>query len=236
MGVALSLGSPSFGAGSPSEVARLVSPDYRHLLIQQLSVADDKAADWCAAIENAPEANRNAIAFLLVNMPADDLKSLSPARVFQEVALANETRSSTPWGKEIPDDLFLNDVLPYANTTEERDPWREDFHKQFAPVVKDCKSATEAAQLLNRTIFKATGVSYHATKRRKPDQSPAESMKIGFASCTGLSIMLVDACRSVGIPAHRRRSDVERQQRQSHVGRVLGRRLALHRRGRARAA
>ncbi|MEO2022226.1 MAG: transglutaminase-like domain-containing protein, partial [Pirellulaceae bacterium] len=41
----------------------------------------------------------------------------------------------------------------------------------------------------------------YSTKRAKADQSPYESMESGLASCTGLSVLLVDACRSVGIPA-----------------------------------
>jgi hypothetical protein len=44
-------------------------------------------------------------------------------------------------------------------------------------------------------------VHFHATKRRKPDQSPYESMELGWASCTGLSILVIDACRACGIPA-----------------------------------
>ena len=44
------------------------------------------------------------------------------------------------------------------------------------------------------------GVIY-STKRPKADQSPYESMDAGMASCTGLSVLLIDACRSVGVPA-----------------------------------
>ena len=44
------------------------------------------------------------------------------------------------------------------------------------------------------------GVEY-STKRPKADQSPYESIEAGLASCTGLSFLLIDACRSVGIPA-----------------------------------
>ncbi|MDQ2799604.1 MAG: hypothetical protein M3Y13_08185, partial [Armatimonadota bacterium] len=38
-------------------------------------------------------------------------------------------------------------------------------------------------------------------ERKRPDQSPLESIASGKATCSGLSILLVDACRSVGIPA-----------------------------------
>jgi hypothetical protein len=53
---------------------------------------------------------------------------------------------------------------------------------------------------VNANIPRLTGVDYN-TKREKTNQSPRESMRQGMASCTGLSILLVDAYRAVGIPA-----------------------------------
>ncbi|MFM7921072.1 MAG: transglutaminase-like domain-containing protein, partial [Planctomycetaceae bacterium] len=49
-------------------------------------------------------------------------------------------------------------------------------------------------------VFPMVNVKY-STQRKKADQSPLESMESGLASCTGLSVLLVDACRAVGIPA-----------------------------------
>ena len=53
---------------------------------------------------------------------------------------------------------------------------------------------------INKAILKELNVEYN-TKRKKPDQSPYESMEQGMASCTGLSILLNHAFRAVGIPA-----------------------------------
>ena len=53
---------------------------------------------------------------------------------------------------------------------------------------------------MNRKVFPELGVKY-STKRKKADQSPYETLETGLASCTGLSVLLVDACRAVGIPA-----------------------------------
>ncbi len=39
------------------------------------------------------------------------------------------------------------------------------------------------------------------TRRLRTDQCSKESIKQGMATCTGLSIMLVEACRAVGVPA-----------------------------------
>ena len=90
--------------------------------------------------------------------------------------------------------------MPYANLNERRDNWRPDFFKKFKPIVEHSESRYAAAVLLNHKIFELTGVIY-STKRPKADQSPYESIEAGMASCTGLSILLIDACRSVGIPA-----------------------------------
>jgi hypothetical protein len=182
-------------------VVPLVPSVYRHRLVQQLSLAEDHQQAWLDAIAACPAEQREGLAFLLVNMPESDLKSLDGDLVLKNVALAYGARAASPWAAGIPNELFLRDVLPYANVDEKREDWRSDFVTRFAPLVKDCKSASDAAQVLNKAVFPALKVRYHATKREKPNQSPAESTTIGYASCTGLSIILVDACRAVGVPA-----------------------------------
>src|SRR2546430_17325083 len=68
------------------------------------------------------------------------------------------------------------------------------------PLNKVCKTPSAPAELLNRAVFPRHKVGY-STARNKPHQSPRESIASGKASCTGLSILLSDACRSVGVPA-----------------------------------
>ena len=104
-------------------------------------------------------------------------------------------------GKDIPQEIFLNDVLPYATLNEHRDQWREDFHQRFIKIARDSKTIDQAVEVLNKYVFSTLQVSYSADKRPKPDQSPYESIQAHYASCTGLSILLTDALRSVGIPA-----------------------------------
>ena len=105
-----------------------------------------------------------------------------------------------PWGKTIPEELFLNDVLPYANVDEKRDAWRKEFFDLCLPLVKECKTPAEAAQKLNGVLFQKLKLGY-STQRKAANQSPKESIEQGKASCTGLSIVLADACRAVCVPA-----------------------------------
>ena len=133
-------------------------------------------------------------------MPRRDLQTLPGSLLLENITLAYQAMTEFPWGESIPRELFLNDVLPYSNLDEQREAWRKTLHDKCAPLVKDCKTPGEAAQRLNEKLFGLVNVKY-STKRKKADQSPSESMETGLASCTGLSILLVDACRSVGVPA-----------------------------------
>jgi len=184
-----------------NDAVSLVPVEYRHQLVQRLSAAEENQQQWLDAIVKVKAEQREAVAFLLVNMPDKDLATLKGDFLLKNVELAYEARAAHPWASAVPQEIFFNDVLPYANVNESRDDWRADFVKRFSPLVKDCKTAGEAVQVLNREVFKIVNVKYHATKRLKPNQSPYESMKIGYASCSGLSIILVDACRAVGVPA-----------------------------------
>jgi hypothetical protein len=165
-----------------------------------LGRAGENRGELLKALEKTPERQRPGMVFLIANMPRRDLRGLSSKFLLENVDLAYKARAALPWGKTVPQELFLNDVLAYANLDEERHAWRKELFELCLPLVKDCKSPGEAAKKLNKTIFPQLKVRY-STKRKKANQSPKESMETGLASCSGLSILLVDACRSVCIPA-----------------------------------
>jgi len=152
------------------------------------------------ALEKVPVDEKAGMRFLIENMPARDLKTLSAEFLLENSRLAWQALRERPWAKEIPKDVIHDALLPYASVSETRDRWRARFHEQFSPLIKDCKTPTEAAAILNQQVFPLVKVKY-STQRRRADQSPLESIETGLASCTGLSILLIDACRSVGIPA-----------------------------------
>ncbi len=165
-----------------------------------LEKAGDNRSELQKAINDAPEGQLAAVRFLIAYMPESDLQSLSADYILKNVEFAYKAREAMPWGRDIPDSVFFNDVLPYASINERRDDWRADFYERFLPLVKDCKTPGEAAQALNRQMFPIVNVQYHATRRPKPNQSPYESIEASYASCSGLSILLIDACRAVCVP------------------------------------
>jgi hypothetical protein len=165
-----------------------------------LAKAKENRPELEKALASAPTGQRAGMAFLVANMPSSDLTSLKADYLLDNCRLAYRARAEMPWGKAVPEDLFLNDVLPYANVDERRDDWRREFYDLCRPIVANCKTASEAVQKLNVEVFRKLNVKY-STKRRAPNQGPKESIATGTASCTGMAIVLCDACRSVGIPA-----------------------------------
>ena len=169
-------------------------------LYEQLNKSGESKILIKDIIENVSSEQRSAMEWLINHMPETDLANLSSDYLITNSEYAFKAKNRFVWAKDVPDEIFLNYVLPYASLNERRDEWRKDFFYKFSPVVKNANSAYEAASILNNKIFEMVGVKY-STKRPKADQSPYESIEAGLASCTGLSFLLIDACRSVGIPA-----------------------------------
>lgn len=153
-----------------------------------------------AAKKKHGDFGEKAARFLVEHMPENDKQTLSTEFLSENLDLALKARATFPWAKQVPEEIFLNDVLPYAVFDEPRDPWRAEFLEKATPLVKDATTASEATQALNQGFFKLINTHYN-TERKRTNQSPKESIDQGMATCTGLSIILTDACRAVGIPA-----------------------------------
>jgi transglutaminase-like putative cysteine protease len=167
------------------------------------ALAEEEADPWqvflAGAAEKHGDIGKRAAEFLLAHRPERD-RELDTELLLENLDYALRARQEFPWAAEVPEELFLNDVLPYAVFDETREAWRAPLYETAKEIVADCTTATEAAQALNQHLFNTINVHYN-TGRKKPNQSPAESMAQGRATCTGLSILLIDACRAVGVPA-----------------------------------
>ncbi|MDX1932943.1 MAG: transglutaminase domain-containing protein [Capsulimonadales bacterium] len=182
---------------SPPKTVSASVPDW---LQPPLRRAGANRVQLIDAWNRTPKEEREGMRFLLENMPDRDLQTLSSAYLREQVSLGYRALADAPWKDAIPSALFLNDVLPYSVLNEERDTSRRMLRETSLPLIADCRTPGEAAQRLNERLFPLLKVRY-STERKRPDQNPTETIESGKATCTGLSILLVDACRSVGIPA-----------------------------------
>ena len=166
-----------------------------------LNKTGDNQPEILKTLTNVKDEHTTGAAFLIAHMPEHDLQSLSSEFLLQEVELAYKSWQSSPWHEDIPEQLFLQYILPYSNFNERRDSWRGDFTERLREKAWSFKNPMDAIIWLNSDLNDEFKVYFHKSKRPKPDQSPYESIEAGYASCTGLSILLTDACRAIGVPA-----------------------------------
>lgn len=177
-----------------------IPTEYHALIDSALIKAGDNAVEIETALQNSTKEQKEAMGFLIAYMPERDLQTLSAGFISDQVSGALKVRNEFEWCKNLPDSIFLNEVLPYFSLDEARDNWRENYYNRFSPYVKDCKNMFEAIDSINQNIRDELEVDYN-TKRSIVNISPFQAEKEKMATCTGLSFLLVNAFRSVGIPA-----------------------------------
>lgn len=105
----------------------------------------------------------------------------------------------------VSEEMFLKEVLPYQHFDEPLDDWRSDFFQRLAPLpaVKQATSLKELAEVVIPLAFSSLGskVEFKANMTPQVMAPISETLRLGHASCTGLSILVANALRSVGVPA-----------------------------------
>ncbi len=165
-----------------------------------LEQAGPNRAEIERAHRDAPSEQIASMEWLIARMPAQDLRTLDAKFLLAHVDGAYKAWKSAPWSAMVDEETFRDAILPYASVSERRELWLPTLREKCLPMVKDATSPAQAAVILNQRIFPEFNVKY-STKRKRADQAPSESMESGLASCSGLSILLIDACRAVGVPA-----------------------------------
>lgn len=192
--------APGFVFAQPKPAMTTTQPSVPAWMATVISRTGKNRPQIITAWNQTPPEQREGMRFLLENMPDSDLQSLSATYLQEQVALGYQALAGAPWKGRIPKAVFLNDILPYAILNEERDASRKMLREKSLPLIADCRTPGEAAMRLNERLFPLFKVRY-STERKRPDQNPTETIESGKATCSGLSILLVDACRAVGIPA-----------------------------------
>lgn len=116
-------------------------------------------------------------------------------------AVSAVTAETLPWEREsLPPAVVQSALQPDWVFCEDACDWREPVADIFRPLVRDCATAGEAVLTVASQMTAATGV-YYSMERRKANMNALEALREKKVSCTGQSVLLVCALRSVGIPA-----------------------------------
>ena len=154
-----------------------------------LAAPQERTADVWEAFRSSAAARHGdrgarCATFLAENRPPGD-EALSLQLLEENLFLALAAREAFAWAKDVSEEMFLNDVLPYAVLDESRERWRGEMFARVVPIVMGCSSMEEAAMRINDELFDVVNVHYN-TGRKRPNASPSESIAPGRATCTCL--------------------------------------------------
>lgn len=159
----------------------------------------------CEALEDTIS---DAEKWLIAAMPPQDKSTQSMLELGvlpDTVNLSCVVRQQTPWGKSVPKDIWMHNILPYANADEPRSSWRRFMFDKLFPLVKNAQNISEAVAIVNEHLWSDLRPSQDAVTfvagQTPVIYDPMSVLVYGYGSCTGISILFVDALRAVGVPA-----------------------------------
>lgn len=187
---------------------------------------DDNEAYTCV-YQNATEAARDAYEYLRQHVMPFDLPfletlgfhddsdnsknlpdGLEQGMIGLTIDYALRAKREFNYTDALPQEIWQEYVLNYANTNEARSNWRPLFWQKLRPLVKPCMTNNISAvvHVVNAEMWKLLAPAGSNTIEFKGGSTPLifDPMSIlafGYASCTGCSILLVNALRTLGVPA-----------------------------------
>ena len=134
--------------------------------------------------------------FLYAFMPLSDLADYDGKFFLANINMAVLSKTETPWGKDIPEDVFLHYVLPLRINNENLDSFRIIYYDEILDRVKG-KGIREAALEINHWCHEK--VSYQPADIRT--SAPMSTILSARGRCGEESTFTVAALRTAGIPA-----------------------------------
>ena len=181
------------------------SPYPSHQSCLPLSDAYTVAYDFL--LSNLPSwdrANAETLGFHSKDAPGVDGLDLGIATLGINISLA--TKQKRPWAWDIPEDIYNEYVVTYGQVNEARTNWRPMLTEAVAELLSAGpapSSIPEVVDTVNSGLwFGLLGKNITFRSSQTPlIFDPMSTIVFGYASCTGLSILLADALRAAGVPA-----------------------------------
>jgi hypothetical protein len=92
-----------------------------------------------------------------------DTHNITAACLINNIERAFEVRTSTPWGKDVPFDVFCEEILPYRIGMETLENWRDIILEQYRPLYDSLCSDKADVLTASIRIFDAMGTSWDET-------------------------------------------------------------------------
>jgi transglutaminase-like putative cysteine protease len=165
--------------------------------IEKKNLAANRKEQLFAVFDNNLSLKQSeALKFLFAYMPLCDLADYNGKFFLDNVNYSLRTIDETPWGKIIPEDIFLHYVLPPRINNENLDSFRIVFYSEIAERIRG-KNISDAALEINHWCHEK--VSYQPSDSRT--SAPLSTILSARGRCGEESTFTVAALRTAGIPA-----------------------------------
>ncbi|KAL7576271.1 hypothetical protein ACA910_018097 [Epithemia clementina (nom. ined.)] len=145
---------------------------------------------------------------------------LDQGMIGETIAYALQAKIEFDYSDRIPEEVFREYVLNYANTNEARSNWRPLLWKKLRSLIQQQQQQqqqqqppnnykndiADVVQTVNANLWSILApadqnVIYFKSQSTPLIFDPMSILAFGYASCTGTSILLVNALRTLGVPA-----------------------------------
>lgn len=130
----------------------------------------------------------------------EDVKFITAEFLINNIELAFKMWNEQPWGKDVPFDIFCEEILPYRIGKEPLENWREKILVAFVDINTYFKkhpdiTAVEACGMVNKQLPAFTWVSYPM-----PAMNYSMLMSTPRGTCDEISALAIFVMRALGIP------------------------------------
>lgn len=91
-----------------------------------------------------------------------DVRYITASYLINNIERAFEVRTSMPWGKDVPFDVFCEEILPYRIGQESLENWRDIILEQYRPLYDSLRNSDADALTASIRIFDAMGTTWDA--------------------------------------------------------------------------
>jgi hypothetical protein len=129
----------------------------------------------------------------------EDMKHITAEYLINNIELSFKVWNEQPWGKNVPFDVFCEEILPYRVANEPLENWREKILVSFAKSNRSFKeqpdiTAVEACIAVNTQLPRLKLMN------RMPDMNYSMIMTTTRGMCNEMSALAVFSMRALGIP------------------------------------
>ena len=186
---------------------KLTSPAGVNNLCLTQSVEDAKKDAWKFLRTHIIAFDEPMLETLGFGTDIDAPDGLQEGLIEPTIEYALKSKELYPWADALPQDLFYEYVLNYANVNEARSNWRPLIWGNLNPLIPSTGQklpVNDVVRLVNQHLwnsFSTPGTIYFKSGQTPLIFDPFSVIVYGYGSCTGLAILFVNALRTVGVAA-----------------------------------